>query len=164
MKNLYVIGGTMGVGKTSVCQQLKLKLKDSVFLDGDWCWDSNPFQVTEETKKMVLENIIFMLNQFLKCDAYENVIFCWVMHEQSIIDEIINELNLSGCSIKVISLICSKETLKENLQKDIISGKRDADIVNRSLERLSLYDNLDTTKINVDGKSIEDIAEEIVQI
>lgn len=64
MKKLYLIGGTMGVGKTAVCQELKFKLNNSVFLDGDWCWDAHPFQVTEETKNMVMENICFLLNQF----------------------------------------------------------------------------------------------------
>ena len=53
MKTLYIIGGTMGVGKTTVCQQLKQDLPNSVFLDGDWCWDASPFQVTDETKAMV---------------------------------------------------------------------------------------------------------------
>ena len=57
MKNLYMIGGTMGVGKTTICQKLKQKLNNCVFLDGDWCWDSDPFKVTDETKKMVLNNI-----------------------------------------------------------------------------------------------------------
>lgn len=61
MKTIYLIGGTMGVGKTTVCQHLKIKLNNSVFLDGDWCWDAHPFQVTEETKKMVLHNICFCL-------------------------------------------------------------------------------------------------------
>lgn len=50
MKKIYLIGGAMGVGKTTVAQILKTKLSNSVFLDGDWCWDSDPFQVTEETK------------------------------------------------------------------------------------------------------------------
>ncbi|MBQ0125795.1 MAG: AAA family ATPase, partial [Clostridiales bacterium] len=40
MKTLYLIGGTMGVGKTTVCQQLKKELDKAVFLDGDWCWDA----------------------------------------------------------------------------------------------------------------------------
>ena len=62
MKNIYIIGGTMGVGKTTICQKLKLKLANSVFLDGDWCWDMNPFQVTEETKKMVIDNICYQLD------------------------------------------------------------------------------------------------------
>jgi len=164
LKTLYIIGGTMGVGKTSICQQLKQKLNNSVFLDGDWCWDASPFQVTEETKKMVLENITFLLNQFLSCDAYDNIIFCWVMHEQSIIDEIMNGLNISGCSVKVLSLICNEETLKTNLQKDIGAGKRTVDIVDRSISKLPLYESLNTLKINVDKKSIGDVAEEIMQL
>ena len=64
MKSLYLIGGTMGVGKTTVCRILKQQLPDAVFLDGDWCWDADPFVVTEETKAMVLQNICFMLGQF----------------------------------------------------------------------------------------------------
>ena len=66
MKTLYMIGGTMGVGKTTVCQLLKQDLPNSVFLDGDWCWDASPFQVTDETKAMVTNNICYLLNNFLK--------------------------------------------------------------------------------------------------
>ena len=57
MKNLYLIGGTMGVGKTTACRILKGLLPRAVFLDGDWCWDADPFVVTEETKGMVTDNI-----------------------------------------------------------------------------------------------------------
>ena len=62
MKNVYLIGGTMGVRKTAACQILKNKLPNCVFLDWDWCWDMHPFQVTPETKKMVMENICFLLS------------------------------------------------------------------------------------------------------
>ena len=75
MKTLYLIGGTMGVGKTAISQQLKKDLPNSVFLDGDWCWDADPFQVTEETKEMVMQNICCLLNNFLHCTAYENIVF-----------------------------------------------------------------------------------------
>ena len=61
----------MGVGKTTVSQQLKKDLTNSVFLDGDWCWDANPFQVTEETKEMVVHNICYLLNSFLHCSVYD---------------------------------------------------------------------------------------------
>lgn len=84
MKQLYLVAGTMGAGKTTVCQALKGKLAHSVFLDGDWCWDMHPFQVTDETKEMVMQNICFLLNSFLHCSAFEHIIFCWVMHEQAI--------------------------------------------------------------------------------
>ncbi len=116
MKTLYLIGGTMGVRKTAVSQQLNKELPNSVFLDGDWCWDADPIQVTEETKAMVMHNICYLLNSFLHCTAYHNIIFCWVMHEQSIIDEIMDNLDTGDARVIKISLmmmepICAKESL-----------------------------------------------------
>jgi len=58
MKNIIFIGGTMGVGKSTVSQALKKDLNDSVCLDGDWCWDMNPFVVNGETNALVMDNIL----------------------------------------------------------------------------------------------------------
>lgn len=162
MKTLYLIGGTMGVGKTTVGQNMKQKLDNSVFLDGDWCWDAHPFQVTEETKQMVLENICFLLNQFLHCSAYENIIFCWVMHEQSIMDQILANIDRTDCSVKEISLMCSPDELRKRLEADISEGKRTKDVVNRSIQRLPLYDRVGSRKIFTDGRTVDDIADEII--
>ena len=159
MKRIYLIGGTMGVGKTSVCRTLRKTLKNAVFLDGDWCWDADPFQVNTETKRMVMDNICHLLNNFLCCSAYDNVIFCWVMHEQSILDEILSNLDLAGCEVKNVSLVCSPEELEQRLQKDIRAGKRREEVVARSLERLPLYDALHTVKVDVSGLSVEQTAE-----
>ena len=109
----------MGAGKTTVCQVLKKTLPDSVFLDGDWCWDAHPFQVTEETKQMVLRNIRFVLGQFLRCSAYRHVIFCWVLHEQAILYAVLDGLDLTGCAVKNISLLCSEAELRARLQRDV---------------------------------------------
>lgn len=92
MKRLIFIGGTMGVGKTAVCRELQRTLPGNVFLDGDWCWDAAPFVVNAETKAMVLDNICYLLQNFLDCSAYENVIFCWVMHQEEIVRQILSEL------------------------------------------------------------------------
>ncbi len=164
MKKIYMIGGTMGVGKTTTCQILKEKLDNSVLLDGDWCWDMHPFQVTAETKQMVLENICFLLNQFIRCSVYENIIFCWVMHEQGIIDEILSKLETSGCRIHHISLLCSSEELRKRLQKDVDAGIRTEDVIPRSIARLGFYRELDTEKIDVSHMTPEQAAERIMEI
>ncbi|HOK32437.1 MAG TPA: AAA family ATPase [Limnochordia bacterium] len=164
MKKLYLIGGPMGVGKTAVGQELKRKLSRSVFLDGDWCWDANPFQVTAETQKMVLENICFLLNQFIRCSAYEHIIFCWVMHEQSIIDGILRNLETTNCEIKAISLLCAADELRERLSRGIAAGRREPDVLERSLARMPLYDQLNTIKINTSGKTVGEIAEELARL
>lgn len=162
MKTLYLIGGTMGVGKTTVCKKLKNLLSNSVFLDGDWCWDANPFQVTEETKAMVIENICYLLNNFIRCSVYDNIIFCWVLHRQDIIDSLLKKLDTKHCRIKAISLICDEKTLEARLQKDIDNGSRKADIVDRSIKRLPLYKALNTIKIDTTSKSIDDVVKEII--
>ncbi|MBE6037782.1 MAG: nucleotide kinase [Anaerofustis stercorihominis] len=163
MKNIYLIGGAMGVGKTTACRELKRKLDKSVFLDGDWCWDMDPFVVTEETKKMVTDNICYLLNNFIKCSEYENIIFCWVMHEQYIIDDILGRLNTNGCNVRCISLICGADSLAERLKKDIQKGIRSEDIIQRSLSYLPLYDKLTTEKINISNISPEDAANIIIK-
>ena len=164
MKTLYLIGGTMGVGKTTVSQQLKQDLPNSVFLDGDWCWDASPFQVTEETKAMVADNICYLLNSFLHCSAYENVIFCWVMHQQSIIDSILEKLDAKNCDVKCISLITDEINLRKRLIADVENGIRTADVIDRSVARISLYQTLDTIKIDTSNKTVQMIADEIIQL
>lgn len=162
MKTLYMIGGPMGVGKTAVCRELQLRLPRCVFLDGDWCWDARPFQVTEETKAMVLRNIRFLLEQFIGCSAYENIVFCWVMHEQTILDAVADGLDAADLEIRKISLACDAQTLRERLQADIDAGKRSPDVIERSLARLPLYGRLDTVKIGTDGRSPAEIAQQII--
>ncbi len=164
MKTLYLIGGTMGVGKTTVSQQLKKELADSVFLDGDWCWDASPFQVNEETKAMVVRNICYLLNSFLHCSVYENIIFCWVMHEQSIIDSILEKLDIDSREVKRISLIADESNLRRRLTADVTRGARTADIIDRSVARMSMYRTLDTIKVDTSNKTVQVIADEIMML
>ena len=153
----------MGVGKTSTCRELQKILPRNVFLDGDWCWDMHPFVVTGETVAMVNSNITHLLNGFLACSEFENVIFCWVLHEQHILDDLINELNLNGSTTHCFSLVSTEQALAERLNGDIAAGKRDSGITERSVARISLYDELDTVKIDVSTISPADAARRITE-
>ncbi|NJP39697.1 AAA family ATPase [Oscillospiraceae bacterium HV4-5-C5C] len=163
MKNLYLIGGTMGVGKSTTCRIMKEKLVNSVFLDGDWCWDMHPFQVTDETKQMVQGNIGFLLNSFVKCSVIDNIVFCWVMHEQGIIDEILSNLDTTGLRVHLISLVCDPQTLKARLAKDVDEGIRTEDIIRKSVSRMPLYGVLGTVKVDVSERSPEQVANYIIE-
>lgn len=161
MTTLYLVGGTMGIGKTAACQILKKQIPKSVFLDGDWCWDMYPFQVTERTKSMVMDNICFLLNQFMDCGAFDNIIFCWVMHQQEIMDEILNRLDLRDTEVRAVSLLCNVEVLASRLQKDVDMGVREPDVIGRSIARLGQYACLNTVKIDVSGLTPAQTAEAI---
>ncbi len=164
MKALYLIGGPMGVGKTTVCRALQEACAPCVFLDGDWCWDAVPFQVTEETKTMVLDNICHLLDNFLHCSAYHTVIFCWVMHRQDIIDAILSSLDLTGCRVVPVSLTCQPEELRRRLEQDIRAGLREPDIVERSLSYLPLYQSLNTLHVDTTALSPQAVAVKIKQL
>lgn len=162
MKKLIFINGTMGSGKTVTSKELQKMLPNCVFLDGDWCWDSVPFIVTDKTMRMVIENISFLINNFLDCPDYNNIIFCWVMHEQSIIDSILRCIDLSNVDFNIVTLICSDAELKHRLLKDIEEGKRSPDIISRSIVKQKNYNNLKTKKINVSDLSPKQAGLEIL--
>ncbi|WP_196600290.1 AAA family ATPase, partial [Pectinatus frisingensis] len=146
------------------CKELLGILQPSVFLDGDWCWYMNPFRVTDETKHMVEGNICFLLNNFLSCSEYENVIFCWVMHQESIINNLLKKLNLTNVEVYKITLSASKEALTRRIKKDIENGERTFDVLQRSLDRLPLYQEqkMHTSHIDVSNISPVQAAKEIV--
>lgn len=164
MKNLIFINGTMGVGKTTISKELQKMLSNCIFLDGDWCWDMSPFIVTDETKKMVLDNISHILNNFISCSEYENIIFCWVMHEQSILEDVLSSLNKDECMLYKFSIVCSEQSLISRITKDIKQGIRKNDVIERSVPRLKNYFEMDTQKIDVSDISAKETAEIIYKL
>lgn len=157
MKHVYLIGGPMGIGKSTICNQLNQDLDHSVFLDGDWCWNMDPFVVNQDTKNMVLDNITHCLNNFIHTPGIENIIFCWVMHKQDIIDQIIQKLDTEGVDIHLISLICEKE----ELIKRMLIDRRDNKTIRKSLQYLELYKDLDTQKIDVTTLDVQKTIDKI---
>lgn len=151
MKKLILINGTMGVGKSTVSKELMKRLQPSVYLDGDWCWNMNPFVVNEENKQMVLRNIGFLLRSYLENSSYEYVIFCWVMHQEQIVKQILEQVKGLLFQPFVFTLTCSQDTLRDRLTSRMqAEGKTDIPRkVEESVNRLKLYEKMDSTKIDV---------------
>lgn len=116
MKRLIFINGPMGVGKTTVCQHLNQRLPDSVWLDGDWCWMMHPWRVAEEDKQMVEDNIVHLLGNFLRNTKFQYVIFCWLMHKESIAQRLVTQLRQKHeFELHRFSLLCSPDALSARL-------------------------------------------------
>lgn len=160
MKKLIIINGPMGVGKTTVSKNLFNSLKPSVLLDGDWCWNMNPFLVNDENKKMVLNNIKYLLKNYLNNSNFEYIIFCWVIPEEEILNDILSDLP-NNFELHKFTLTCDPDSLKYRLLNDInrqISQKTITD----SLSYIPKYNLMDTTKIDSTDKSINQIVELLI--
>lgn len=163
-KKLIIINGVMGVGKTSVSKALYKQLDNSFWLDGDNCWMMNPFEVTSENKYMVIDNITYLINNFIKNSKSKHIILNWVIHTDEIMDSILYKINMDKIDLYKITLICDEDTLVKRIKKDIKSGIRDEDNIIRSLDKLKLYKNMNTLKIDTANKSIDEIVENIINI
>ncbi|MGL5416154.1 MAG: AAA family ATPase [Clostridium sp.] len=163
-KKLIIINGVMGVGKTTISKMLYKELENSFWLDGDSCWMMNPFKVNDENKNMVLENIGYMINSFIKNSTSKYIVFNWVIHTEKIMNDILKRINMKNIDVYKITLMCSKEELISRIENDIQNGIRDIENINRSLEKLSLYNEMDTIKIDTTDKDFKVILEEIKDV
>ena len=139
----------MGVGKSAVCRELLRQLTPGVWLDGDWCWNMNPFVVSEENKRMVLSNITHLLRAYLNNSSYRYVLFCWVMDQPLLFEAVLGPLRDIPFTLHSFSLVCTEQVLRERLERDVRDGIREADVIPRSLRRLPAYAALPTCKLDV---------------
>jgi len=163
-KNLLVVNGAMGVGKTTTCRLLMDRLQPCAWLDGDWCWTMNPFVVSEPNRAMVLDNIAHVLRSFLANAGFSTVIFSWVIQTDDIFRAVASRL--ADCEFRLtrITLTCSEAVLRARLERDVAAGLREADVIPRSLERLPLYERMDTIKLDVGAIDARAAADAIVRL
>lgn len=124
MKNLIFVNGAAGTGKSTTCKILLEMLPNCVFLDGDWCWYADPWQVTDETVAMAMKNMAYLLDSYLNCSAYENIVFGWVLHEEGMTENVLSMLKCTEYKLHKFSLLVSESNLLQRLQTDMDSGVR----------------------------------------
>jgi hypothetical protein len=90
----------------------------------------------------------------------ENIIFCWVMHQQEIIDTLIDKIN-GYDEFYHFSLMITPELLKIHFQDDIKKGKREINNVEKAIEYLNGYNLIKSIKIEVKENNILEIINEI---
>lgn len=106
--------------------------------------------------KMVIDNAIYLLNNFLKNDNFENVIFCWVRHQQEIIDGILQKLN-SKYNFYNFSLVANEDVIRNRFDKDC-NGEYLELKVKVSMEKIKFYNTVDSIKIDVSNiNSVDNI-------
>ncbi len=160
-KKLVFIDGPMGIGKTTIGQRLvEQKLTNAAFLDGDWCWYMHPWVFNDENKQMVLKNIQYLLNSYLQNSTIKTIVFVWVMHQQRIVDDILTGLN-GHYKFYNFSLVASDAELTNRFLKDVQAGSRQSADLAGTLERLPLYQQVDSIKIDVTGKTAAETTQQL---
>ena len=119
----------------------------------------DPFVVNDETKGMVLDNICFVLDRFLHCTEFENVVFCWVLHQQGHLGRHPLPAGYPGLAGGAGGTGgVARRRWCGGCRGDIDAGRRQPDVIPRSLARLPLYEKLDVLQIDTSERSAEETA------
>ena len=159
MKPLVFLNGPMGVGKSTVAALLQQKFDRCAYLDGDWCYRVHPFRVTKESKELVLNNIAYLLDGYLKSPDVDLVLFSWVMNKREIRDAVLSKMTERGKCL-FVTLTASEEALIKRFAKDIAAGLRTHEGLTRALSYLPDYKaDFGGLKLITDEKEPDELAE-----
>ena len=156
VNKLIFIGGAPGVGKSTVGEYLFKSLNNCAWLNGDDVWRMNPFTVNNKTKSMVEENIKFVLNSFIKAQ-YSYILFTWVLHLDSVINGLLEGLDISGYDFHNFTLVCDEKTLKNRISND---DGRTTDL-SSALARLKQVEKVNSMKIDTMNKAPFELATQL---
>lgn len=164
MKSIIIINGPMGVGKTTVSKILCSKLNKSALIDGDWCFDLHPFVANKETKDMAIDNISYLIRNYINCSECEYVVLNWVIDKIDVYEKILNNISDLEYDLINITLTCDEKSLEKRWYDDKINEWRIKEWLDVSKNSLEYFENLDTIKINTSNISPLDVAEKICML
>lgn len=163
MKRLILINGPMGIGKTTVGRRLAEKLPNCQLIDGDDAWRIFPFEVNEETQKLVVANLRSMIAHALNSAWVENLVLTWVIPEETIFDLLLDNQPLRDTAVFRFTLLGNEKTLRERIERDVAAGLRTPDVLERSLRYLPKFEAMNTEKIDTAEKDPEEIAARLLE-
>ncbi|TYS67833.1 AAA family ATPase [Sutcliffiella horikoshii] len=137
MRNVYVISGPCGVGKSTVTKGLARKLKKSVLIEGDLIsamFIGEPQPPWEEKLSIVWQNLSSLTKNFL-LKGY-NVVIDYVVEDE--LEWFCKELGQTGLNFTLhyYVLRADPEVLVERITK-----RGDTELISRSLELLQHLEN-----------------------
>ena len=159
MKPHVFLNGPMGEGKRNVASLLHQKFDRCAYLDGALYYRVHPFRVTNASKALVLHNIAYLLDGYLKSPDVDLILFSWVMNQREIRDAVLSKMTERGKCL-FVTLTASEETLTKRFAKDIAAGLRTEEGLHRALSYLPDYKaDFGGLKLITDEKTPDELAE-----
>jgi deoxyadenosine/deoxycytidine kinase len=163
---IIIINGSLGVGKTTLSDELLWKLDNTIMLDGDALGNVNPFDIYDQKRIWHLYKTIELLAAFHKKSGFKNIIINYVFESSQSLNELINLLKPIDDLIFVYWITCEKD-----VQEQRIKNRKRENIeweLNRFLELQEIQRKASTMgfigkEINSTHKTISEMANTIIE-
>ena len=157
------INGSFGVGKTTVANKLKEKIKKSIIYDPEEI-GTFLFNTQQEKKDDFQDYELWRSLNYEKlkdlCTKFKTIIVPMTVTNKQYYDEIAGKLERDGIDVKHFVLIASKETIIKRLDARGNSTEWAYNQVDRCV---SSFEKIQCDKINTDNLSSDEVVNNIIE-
>lgn len=105
---IVIINGSVGVGKSTVAEQLHWKFDKSIHLDGDYIGNVHPFEIYDPARLDHLYRTLELLIGFHQKNGYQNFVINYVFESPDSLQALIDLLHPLDASIHTYWLTCEE--------------------------------------------------------
>lgn len=148
-KQLILVGGAMGVGKSAVCRELLRQLTPGRLAGRRLVLEHEPF--CRFGRKQTDGAVQYHASAQSLSEQFELPLRAVLLGHGSAppFRGRARPLRDIPFTLHSFSLVCTEQVLRERLERDVRDGIREADVIPRSLRRLPAYAALPTCKLDV---------------
>lgn len=161
MTKLIFLCGPNGVGKSAVGKKLNERLYLSTYVDSDWYRCMNPYSFQNEMVDVNVSNMPDLLKNYINSDLFRYVVWTYGLHgrRREIYEKVMSNLKAYAFQFMPFRLSCE---IVENIER-MKNDRRDEERIRRAIEESrELYDDCPYEEIDTTGKTIDEVAEMII--
>ena len=113
---IIIINGSLGVGKSSVAEELHWKFEKSVHLDGDHIGDVHPFEIYDDARIVHLYRTLALLVGFHQKNGYDNFVINYVFESPESLGDLLDLLRPLDASIHIYWLTCDEREQEKRIR------------------------------------------------
>jgi hypothetical protein len=106
---IIIINGSLGVGKSSVADELHWRFDKSIHLDGDYIGDVHPFEIYDDMRIDHLYRTLALLVGFHQKNGYANFVINYVFESPDSLQDLLELLHPLEPSIHTYWLTCDEQ-------------------------------------------------------
>jgi broad-specificity NMP kinase len=161
---IIIINGSVGVGKTSVADQLHYKFEKSVHLDGDAIGDVHPFIIYDDARISHLYRTLALLIDFHQQNGYSCFVINYVFESAESLQELLDLLTPLDKDIHTYWLTCNEEEQVKRIRargRQEIKWELDRFIELHKIQVAAAQRGFIGKQLDTSGMSVAEIADEI---
>lgn len=163
MSKLVLLGGPVGVGKSSAMRNLKSRITRVGLVDADEVWQVSDDLTPDENRSYAHDNVNAVIAGYARAGV-ETCVVNWVFARAELYEPIIAASKDLFDDIVQLYLVANPDVLEERIKHRWMAQGQDYDLeslVDYSKSRLALIHELPYDKIDTSLLSAEEVADQI---